>query len=178
MCVGSEACGICVCENKAGAGEAGFGFLEFGDVDGSDVEATRFDACARARERCGEIDRAGESQGIGGMRFGRIDVDPFMAGERAGERGGVEPCAVGQERVAAKMGDGGFQMKAAGDGNGGDFIVVRRKNGAKLADAFGAAAPGEADKQLPADAKDVATFESAGKRNVFELSKLGELLSE
>src|SRR5260370_39112924 len=76
------------------------------------------------------------------------------------------------------MGDGGFQMKAAGDGNGDDFIVVRRKNGAKLADAFGAAAPGEADKQLPADAKDVATFESAGKRNVFELSKLGELLSE
>ncbi len=60
----------------------------------------------------------------------------------AGERRGVEPCTVGEERVAVEMGDGGFQMKAAGDGNGDDFIVVRSKNGGKLADAFRVAAPG------------------------------------
>src|SRR6267143_1113952 len=56
-------------------------------------------------------------------------------------------------------------MKAAGDGNGDNVIIVRRKNGGKLADAFGVAAPGKADKELAADAKDVATFESGGQRN-------------
>src|SRR6266849_2112507 len=174
MCAGSLSGGSCVCENKTGAGEAGFGFLEFGAVDGSDVEATGFDAGACARERCRENDRVREGQGIGCMRLGRIDVDPFMAGER----GGVEPCTVRQECVAAEVRDGRFQMKAAGDGNGDDFIVVRSKNGGKLADAFSVAAPGKADKELAADAKDVAPFESAGKRNVFELSKLSERLSE
>src|SRR2546427_13240591 len=72
------------------------------------------------------------------------------------------------------MRNGGFQMKAAGDGNGDYFIVVRRKNGGKLADAFRVAARGEANKELSADAKDITTFESAGKRNVFQLSKSGE----
>src|ERR1700682_5240120 len=104
------------------------------------------------------------------MRLGGIDVDPFMAGERRG----VKPCAVGEERVAAEKRNGGFQMKAAGDGNGDDLVLVRRKNAGKLADAFRVAAPGEADEEFSADAKDVATFESAGKRNVFEPSKLAE----
>src|SRR6267143_4594714 len=108
------------------------------------------------------------------MRLGGINVDPLMASERCG----IKPCAVGEERVAAEMRDGGFEMKATGDGNCDDFIVVRRKNGGKLANAFGVAAPGEADKELSADAKDIAAFESAGERNVFELSKLGECLSE
>src|SRR2546427_533034 len=72
------------------------------------------------------------------------------------------------------MRNGGFQMKAAGDGNGDYFIVVRRKNGGKLADAFRVAARSEANKELSADAKDITTFESAGKRNVFQLSKSGE----
>ena len=65
-------------------------------------------------------------------------------------------------------------MKAAGDGNGDYFIVVQRKNGGKLADAFRVAARSEANKELSADAKDITTFESAGKRNVFQLSKSGE----
>src|SRR3981081_1425627 len=65
-------------------------------------------------------------------------------------------------------------MKAAGNGNGDDLIAERRKKGGKLADAFGVGAPGEADKEFSADAKDVATFESSGKRNGFELSKPGE----
>src|SRR5882762_11499718 len=127
-----------------------------------------------ARKRRGEDDGIDESKGIGGMRLSWIDVDPFMAGERRD----VKPCAVGKERVAAEMRDGRLQMKAAGDGNGDDFIAVRRKNGGKLADAFRVAAPGEADEELSGDAKNVATFESAGKRNVFELSKLGERLSK
>ena len=78
--------------------------MEFGDVDGSDVEATGFDAGACARERCRENDRVLEGQGIGGVRLGGIDVNPFMASERCR----VKPCAVCEERVAAKMGDGGF----------------------------------------------------------------------
>ena len=148
--------------------------MEFGDVEWRDVEAARFDAGTCVRERCRENDRVREGQGIGGMGLGGINVNPFLAGERRG----VKPCAVREERVAAEMGDGRFQMKAAGNGNGDDFIFVRSKNGGELADAFGVAAPGEADKELAADAKDVATFERAGKRNVLEFSKFGERLSE
>ena len=174
LVVASRSGRICVCEKKTGTGEAGFGFLEFGDVDGSDVEAASFDAGACARKRCGEDDRVRESQGIGCMRLGRIDVDPFLAGERRG----VKPCAVGEERVAAEMRNGRFQMKTAGNGNSDDFVVVRRKNGGKLPDAFRVAAPGEAGKDLAAYTKDVPTFERARKRNVFEFSKFGERLSE
>src|SRR3989442_1217520 len=108
------------------------------------------------------------------MWFGGIDVDPFIAGERPG----VEASAIGEERGAHEMRDGRFQMKAASDRYGADFIVVRRENGGKLADAFRVAALGKADEKLSANAKDVATFESAGKGNVFELSKFGERLSK
>src|SRR5260370_33350347 len=76
------------------------------------------------------------------------------------------------------MRDGRFQMQAAGDGNGDDLVAVRGENGGKLADAFGVAAPGEADENFSPNVKDVTTFESAGKRNVFECSELGEHLSE
>ena len=107
------------------------------------------------------------------MRLGGVDVDPFVAGKW----GGVKPSAVREERVA-ETGYGRFEMQAAGDGDGDDFIVVRRKNGGKLADAFGIAAASEADKELSPDAQDVAAFESAWKRNVFELSKLGERFGE
>src|SRR6266702_6489390 len=164
----------CSFKKKTGAGKAGFGFLEFGEVEGSNMEAARFEAGACARKRCRENDRAAESQSICGMRLGRIDVDPFMACEQRG----VKPRAIREECVAAEMRHCRLQMKTAGNGNGDDFIVVRRKNGGKLADAFGVAALGEADKELSADAKNIATFERAGKRNRFELSKLGEGLSE
>ena len=160
---------IIVCDKKAGAGKAGFGFLKFGDVEGRDVEAASGDAGAGARERCGENDRVVEDQSIGSVRLGGIDVDPFVGGERRG----VEPGAVGDERVAAKRRDGGFEMQAAGDRNGDDFIVVRRKDGGKLADAFGVAPPGQADENFSVAAQDIAAFEYAGQRNVFELSKLG-----
>ena len=39
-----------VIEKEAGAGEAGLGFLEFGDVQWRDMEAARFDAGARVRK--------------------------------------------------------------------------------------------------------------------------------
>ena len=138
------------------------------------MEAMRFDAGAGAREGSWKNDGAAKGQGIGGVRLGGIDVNPFVADERPG----VKPGAIGEERVAAEMRDGRFQMKAAGDGNGDDFVVVRRKDGGKLADAFGIAPPCDADKELAADAKDITAFESAGKRNVFQLSKLGEGLGE
>jgi hypothetical protein len=139
---------IIVREKKAGAGNAGFGFLEFGDVEWRDVEATRFDAGAGAGERCGENNRVVEDQSIGSVRLGGIDVDAFVASERRG----VKPGAVGEEHVAAKRRDGGFEMQAAGDANGDDFMVVWRKDGGKLADAFGVAAPREAHENLSVDA--------------------------
>src|SRR6266571_1674355 len=161
-------------EKKTGASEAGFGFLEFGDVEGSDEEAVRFDAGARARERCGEDDRAAKRQSVGGVGLGGIDVDTFIFSERSG----VEPGAVREKRIAAEAGNGGFQMKAASDGNDDDFVGERSKNGRELADAFGVAALGEADKKFSADAKDIAALKSAGKSDVFELSKFLERLRQ
>ena len=146
--------------------------MEFGDVEGSDVEAMRFDASARARERCGEDDRAAKGQRVGGVRLGGIDVDTFIFSERSG----VEPGAVREKRIAAEAGNGGFQMKAASDGNDDDFVGVRSKNGRELADAFGVAALREADKKFSADAKDVAALKSPGKNDVLELSKFRERL--
>src|SRR6266403_1358750 len=69
-------------------------------------------------------------------------------------------------------------MQAASDGNGDDFIVVRRKNGGKLADALRVTTFGEADKEFSADAKDITAFESSWNRTAFELSKPGESMSE
>ncbi len=54
------------------------------------METTRFDAVARAKEGSGKNDGAADREGIGGVRLGGIDVYAFMAGERSG----VEPCAV------------------------------------------------------------------------------------
>ncbi len=69
-------------------------------------------------------------------------------------------------------------MKTAGDGNGDDFVMVRSEDGGKLAEAFGVAACSEADEELAGDAKNIATFESPGERNVFQLSKPGEGMSK
>ncbi len=57
-------------EYEAGAGEARFGLLEFGNVERRNVKAARFDAGACAREGSGKNDRAAERQGIGGMDGG------------------------------------------------------------------------------------------------------------
>src|SRR5260370_26739156 len=130
----------------------------------------RFDAGAGAREGSWKNDGAAKGQGIGGVRLGGIDVNPFVADERPG----VKPGAIGEERVAAEMRDGRFQMKAAGDGNGDDFIVVRRKDGGKLAEAFGVARPREAGKQVAADPQHTTAYERRRQRNDATLSKLGQ----
>ena len=78
-------------KEQARAGEAGLGFLEFGDVERGDVETLGFDAGAGARERRGENDGIAKSQGIGGVRLGGVDVDPAIAGEGRS----IEPGAVG-----------------------------------------------------------------------------------
>ena len=78
-------------EDQARAGEAGLGFLEFRDVERGDVETLGFDAGASARERRGKNDRISQGQGIGGVRFGGVDVDPVVAGEGRW----IEPGAVG-----------------------------------------------------------------------------------
>lgn len=122
-----------------------------------------FDAGASAREGRRKNDRAGESQRVSGMGLGRVNVDPLESGERRG----VKPGTVGEEGVAAEISHGGFQMQAAGDGHSHDFIMMRREDGSELTNAFGIAAAGEANEKLAADEQDIATFQRAGKSNVF-----------
>jgi hypothetical protein len=138
------------------------------------VEATRFNAGACSGEGSGENDSVFKREGVGGVRLGGIDVDPIVTDKGRD----VEPGTIREEGIAAEIRDGGLEMKAAGHRHRNNFIVVRRKNGGKLADAFGVAALGEADEECSADAKDIAAFECAGKRNGLELSKLGERVSE
>src|SRR5882672_8835326 len=147
-------------EYQRRTGEAGFGFLEFGDVEGRDVKAAGFDTGSGAREGSRENDGAAEGEGIGGVGLGGIDVDPVVAGEWRG----VKPGAIHEQRVAADVGDGGLEMEAAGYGDGDDFVVVRSKDGSELAKAPGVAPFGETDIKFAADAKDVATFKGAGER--------------
>lgn len=161
-------------KKQAGAGKARFRLLEFGDIDGRDVKAAGFDARAGAREGGWENDGVAEGEGVGSVWLGGIDVDPVVAREW----GAVKPGAIGEERVAADVGDGRFEMQAAGGGHGDDFVLVRSEDGSELANAFGVAAPGEADKKLAADAKDISTFEGAGKSDVFERSKRRKRLGE
>ncbi len=84
-------------EDQARTGEAGLGFLEFGDVERRDLEAAGFDVRARAREGRGEDDGVGEGQSVGSVWFGGIDVDPIVTGERRC----IEPRAIGEKRIAA-----------------------------------------------------------------------------
>ena len=161
-------------KKQAGTGEAGLGLLEFGNVEWRDVKAMGFDTCARMREGSGENDGAAESESISGVGLSGIDVDPVVGGKR----GGVKPGAIGEKRVATDVGDGGLEVEAAGYGHGDDFVLVRNEDGSELAKALGVAAPGEADKKIAADAKDVATFDGAGERDVGELSKGRKRLGE
>ena len=161
-------------KKQAGAGEAGFGFLEFGDVNWRDVETLSFETGTCAREGSGENDGAAEGECISGVGLGRIDVDPVVGGKR----GGVKPGAIGEQRVATDVGDGRFEVQAAGYGDGDDFVLVRSEDGGELAKALGVAAPGEAGKKFAADAKDVATFQGAGELDVGELSKGRKSLGE
>ena len=138
MCAGSSSGGGCVCEKKTGAGEAGFGFLEFGDVDGRDMEAGGFQPGASLGERSGEDDRVRESQRIGCLGLFRSDTDPIVTGKRTG----VEPGAVGEQCITAYIGDRGFQVQAAGYRDPDDFVLVRLQNSCKLPETFGVGASG------------------------------------
>src|SRR5882672_10665005 len=123
-------------EYQRRTGEAGFGFLEFGDVEGRDVEALSFETGTCTREGSRENDGAAEGEGIGGVGLGGIDIDPVVADES----GGVKPGAIGEKRVATDVGDGGLEVQAAGYGDGDDFVLVWSEDGGELAKAFGVAA--------------------------------------
>src|SRR5438552_17248103 len=104
------------------------------------------------------------------MRLFRIHVDPFEPCKRFR----VEPGTIGQQEsksgsrtrrlLPANVSNRRFQMQAASDGDGDDFIVVRRKNGGKRADAFAVAALGQTDKEPSADAKDLDALQRSRKR--------------
>lgn len=64
-------------------------------------------------------------------------------------------------------------METASDGYGDDFVVVRRENGCELANAFGVAALGEADKKFAANVENIAAFKGARKGHTLEFAKFG-----
>ena len=161
-------------KKQAGAGEAGFGFLEFGDVNWRDVETLSFETGTCAREGSRENDGAAEGECIRGVGLSGIDVDPVVGGKRPG----VKPSAIGKERAAAEVGDGGLEVQAAGYGDSNDFVLMRSEDGRQLAEAQGIAAPRKSDKKFAADLKNVATFKGAGERDVGQLSKPGKRFGE
>ena len=69
-------------------------------------------------------------------------------------------------------------MQAAAHRDGDDFVAVRLNDVRQLADAFGMAAPREADKELSANAKNVAAFERSREQDVLEFAVFRELLLE
>ena len=148
--------------------------MEFGDVDGSDVEAAGFKAGAGAWERGGEDYCVREGERVGGVRFGRIDVNPF----ETSKRDGIEPVAIGEECVVADVCDGRFEMETTVDRDDDYFVVVGTEDGSELRDAFAVGAFGEADKKLFVDAEDVAAFHCARQSDVFEFAEFGESLGE
>ena len=161
-------------EQEARTGEAGFGLLELGDIEGSDVKTARLEAGAGAWKRSGKNNGGAESKGVGGVRLFGGDIDPVVAGERCE----IDPGAVGKERVAADVSDRRLEMKAARDANRIDFVAMRLENRVELLDAFGIGAAGEADKKFAANAKNIAAFHGAGKRDVLELAKFCEDLRQ
>ena len=138
------------------------------------MEVGGFDAVAGLRERGGEDHRVAESERVGGVGFFGRYVDPIIDGERLG----IEPSAIGEERVAAEVGDGGFEVQAAGYGNRDDCVAVRGEDRGELANTLGVRAAGEADEKSAIDAEDVAAFQRARWRDVFELAEFGESFRE
>ena len=104
------------------------------------------------------------------MRFGGVDVNPFEASEWSC----VEPWAIGEKRVAAEIGDGGFEMEAAGNADRDHFVIVGSEDRGELAGAFGIGACGLADIESATDEKDVATFDGAGGGDVGEFAETSE----
>lgn len=161
-------------EDQAGTCEARLGFLKFGDVERRDVEAAGFYTRTCARERRRKNDCFSKAQGVGGVWFGGIDVNPIVAGEGRG----IEPGTVGEKRIVAEAGYGGFEVQAAGHGHGDDLVVVRREYSGELADAFGVAPLGEADEKSSINAENVAALERAGKHDMLKIAEFGKGLRE
>jgi hypothetical protein len=161
-------------EQEARAGEAGFGFLQFGDVERGHLEAAGFKEGAGFREGGGKDNGSGASEGVGGVGLSGIDVDKIVGGKWSG----IEPAAIGQQGVAAEIGDGGFQMQAAGYGNGDNLVSVRSDDLDELVDAFGVAAARQTDEEFAVDAENVPAFDGAGKLNVCQLAERRKRLRE
>ncbi len=138
------------------------------------MKAGGLDAGAGAGEGRGENNCAVEGKSVCSVWFRGIDVDPVIDGKGRW----IEPGTVGEERVAAEVGDGRLEVEAAGDGDGDDFVKVRRKDGSELAYAFGVASFGYTDEEFAANAENVAPLERAGECDVFEFAKFGKGLSE
>jgi hypothetical protein len=145
-------------EQEARAGEARLGFLEFGNIECRYVKAGGFDARAGSRKRSRENDGTSEGERVRSVGLGKIHVDPVVARQRRG----VKHAAIGEERIAAEVGDGGLEMQASADRNGDHFVIVQGENSGKLADTFGVAPLGETHEKFSADAKNVAAFKGAG----------------
>jgi len=161
-------------EKKTGARQTRLRFLEFGDVQRGDVEASRFDVGASAGKRGGKNDGFAEGESVCGMRFGGVDINPFERGKRRR----IEPGAIGEQRVASKMGDSGFQVKASGDGNADHIVFKWRQDRRKLTNALRVGTLGEADEKFAIDAEHIAAFHYSRQRDVFKLAKFRERLGE
>src|SRR3954463_12436958 len=103
-------------EEEAHAGDAGFGFLQLGDVDSADGECGLFQAGARRGETVGHEDDVVELEDVGGPGFG--DVDQRVVGEG----GGVDPISIDEERAASEVAGAAFQVQTAADVDGADVV--------------------------------------------------------
>jgi hypothetical protein len=134
------------------------------------VETGGLDAGAGFGEGSRENHGVSDGQCIGGVSFGRVDVDPLKGGERSR----VEPPAIGEQRIAPYIGYGGFEVETAGDRHGHYLILIRREDGGQLADAFGIGARGLADIKSAVDAENVAAFDGCWCRDGVQLAKRRE----
>lgn len=91
-------------EEQAGAGEAGFGFLQFRNVECGDGEGASFDTRASAWEGRRENNGSAKSQCVGSVRLRGIHVEPVISREKRG----IEPSAIGEKGVFVESGHGGL----------------------------------------------------------------------
>ena len=91
-------------EQQAGTSQAGFRFLQLGDVERRYLETCGFYAGASVREGRRENHRATQGESVGGVRLVGSDIDPVESGESCG----VKPGAIGEQGVATDMSDRRF----------------------------------------------------------------------
>lgn len=154
-------------KNQAGTGEAGLGFLQFGNIERCDVEPASLNTGTSRFERGWKNNGIAECERIGSVRLGWIDVHPVVSREKRR----IKPGAIGEESVVRESGDGRFEMQTAGHWHADDLVAMRRNNAGQLRDAFGIAASGEANIKFAAETKNVASLDGAGKLDVFEPAK-------